>query len=86
MFINYFIARRKFTNLKPGSQVPGYVGYIHQLKYNSGHTYGDETSILQQKYTGFNRSKSDLPQTIKSSDNIDLSLPVDLRPRAKYIN
>lgn len=39
-------ARRNFSNLKPGSQVPGYGGYIHQIKYNNGHTYGDQTHIL----------------------------------------
>lgn len=45
-------ARRNFSNLKPGSQVPGYGGYIHQIKYNNGHTYGDQTHILlNQKYS-----------------------------------
>jgi hypothetical protein len=34
---------------------------------------------LQQKFPGFNRSKSDMP--IKGDDN---SLPVELRPRAKF--
>jgi hypothetical protein len=39
-------ARRNFSNLKRGSQLPGYGGYIHQLKYSNGHTYGDQTHIL----------------------------------------
>ena len=39
-------ARRNFVNLKSGSQVPGYGGYIHQIKYAIGHTYGDQTHIL----------------------------------------
>lgn len=53
-------ARRNFSNLKPGSQVPGYGGYIHQIKYNNGHTYGDQTHILlNQKYS-------------QSVDNFDL--------------
>lgn len=44
-------ARRNFSNLKPGAQVPGYGGYIHQIKYNNGHTYGDQTHILlNQKF------------------------------------
>lgn len=48
-------ARRNFSNLKPGAQVPGYGGYIHQLKFNNGHTYGDQTNILLGR-----RSMSDL--------------------------
>lgn len=48
-------ARRNFSNLKPGSQVPGYGGYIHQIKYNNGHTYGDQTHILlHNKYGSAN--------------------------------
>jgi hypothetical protein len=39
-------ARKNFCNLRPGSQVPGYTGYIHQLKYNQAHTYGDHTHQL----------------------------------------
>jgi hypothetical protein len=35
-----------FCNLRPGSQVPGYTGHIHQLKYNQAHTYGDHTHLL----------------------------------------
>ena len=42
-------ARRNFSNLKPGAQVPGYIGYIHQLKFNTGHTYGDQTHILLKR-------------------------------------
>ena len=49
-------ARKAFTNLKPGSQVPGYTGYIHQYKYNTGHTYGEQTHLLasmQQRSKSF---------------------------------
>ena len=53
-------ARRDFSNLKEGSQVPGYLGYIHQLKYNNGHTYGDQTHLLSHKFPGFNRAKSEI--------------------------
>jgi hypothetical protein len=52
-------ARRSFTNLKEGSQVPGYGGYIHQLKYNNGHTYGDHTHLLSARYPTLSRSNTD---------------------------
>ncbi len=53
-------ARRNFSNLKPGSQVPGYGGYIHQIKYNNGHTYGDQTHILlNQKFSSAGNINTD---------------------------
>ncbi|CAF0727319.1 unnamed protein product [Brachionus calyciflorus] len=63
-------ARRDFSNLKPGSEVPGYGGYIHQFKYNSGHTYGDQTHILAEKF-------SNLRQRHKSA--IDLATSSEMK-------
>ena len=37
--------------------IQSYGGYIHQLKYTNGHTYGDHTHLLANKYE-FNRSKT----------------------------
>jgi hypothetical protein len=62
-------ARRNFSNLKPGAQVPGYGGYIHQLKFNNGHTYGDHTHIL------LNRSVSDLGSLNYSQKTESRNLP-----------
>lgn len=33
------------------SNLPGYCGYTHQLKFNCGHTYGYQTDKLTNKYT-----------------------------------
>jgi hypothetical protein len=71
-------ARRQFSNLKSGSQVPGYGGYIHQFKYNQGHTYGEETKLLAQKYPEMSRSKS------TDHINLNYTLPEELKPRDKY--
>ncbi|KAK6194674.1 hypothetical protein SNE40_000265 [Patella caerulea] len=38
--------RRLFASLKEGTQVPGYRGYIPQLKYRVGKTYGTDTHKL----------------------------------------
>lgn len=57
-------ARRNFSNLKPGSQVPGYGGYIHQFKFNNGHTYGDQTHLLR-------RSVSDLSSFNYNTNNTE---------------
>ncbi|CAG5117326.1 unnamed protein product [Candidula unifasciata] len=42
--------RRAFTGLKDGAEVPGYRGYIPQMKYRVGGTYGHETSALSKEY------------------------------------
>lgn len=47
--------RRAFAALKDGSQVPGYRGYIPQIKYRVGQTYGNDTSDLSQEL-GLQRS------------------------------
>ncbi|ESO92829.1 hypothetical protein LOTGIDRAFT_150295 [Lottia gigantea] len=38
--------RRNFAALKEGTQVPGYKGYVPQLKYRVGKTYGTDTHRL----------------------------------------
>ncbi|BFZ05840.1 hypothetical protein BsWGS_08879 [Bradybaena similaris] len=42
--------RRAFSGLKDGAEVPGYKGYIPQMKYQVGGTYGQETSTLSKEY------------------------------------
>eukprot|EP00745_Piridium_sociabile_P004012 TRINITY_DN123617_c1_g2_i1.p1 TRINITY_DN123617_c1_g2~~TRINITY_DN123617_c1_g2_i1.p1 ORF type:complete len:287 (-),score=43.70 TRINITY_DN123617_c1_g2_i1:64-798(-) len=49
--------RRAFAALKEGTQVPGYRGYIPQIKYRVGQTYGDDTSDLS-KELGLERSST----------------------------
>lgn len=68
-------ARRHFSNLKEGSQVPGYLGYIHQLKYNNGHTYGDQTHLLAGRFEGFNRAKSEINLSQSAGPYIRNPLP-----------
>jgi hypothetical protein len=68
-------ARRDFSNLKEGSQVPGYLGYIHQLKYNNGHTYGDQTHLLAHKFPTFNRAKSEINLSQSAAPFIRNQLP-----------
>ncbi|XP_002739701.1 ciliary microtubule inner protein 2B-like [Saccoglossus kowalevskii] len=41
--------RREFCALKPGTQLPGYRGYIEQYKYHIGDTYGNATNKLSQR-------------------------------------
>jgi len=38
--------RRDFSQLNPGTELPGYRGYIEQYKYHVGDTYGNATKIL----------------------------------------
>ncbi|CAL1545615.1 unnamed protein product [Lymnaea stagnalis] len=42
--------RRAFAGLKDGSEIPGYRGYIPQIKYRVGGTYGADTSALSKEY------------------------------------
>jgi len=49
--------RRAFSGLKDGSEVPGYKGYIPQIKYRVGGTYGNDTNGLSQEY-GMKRSST----------------------------
>lgn len=62
-------ARKNFSNLKDGAQVPGYCGYIHQLKYNNGHTYGEQTHLL-----GRSKSAANLSQSLSSDFGLKSSL------------
>lgn len=69
-------ARRNFSNLKSGSQVPGYGGYIHQIKYNNGHTYGDQTHILlHQKCSSANSIMENYDNIPKKSFKNQLPKP-----------
>ncbi|CAF0782401.1 unnamed protein product [Rotaria sp. Silwood1] len=67
-------ARRQFSNLKDGSQVPKYTGYIHQLRYRHGHTYGEETHRLAKEFPNLVHSKTDIPVV-----KIDQSDPYETR-------
>jgi len=71
-------ARKKFSNLKDGSQVPGYGGYIHQIKYTNGHTYGEQTSLLSRRNGPMSRARSAGPGDILTSSSADF----DVRPLA----
>lgn len=42
--------RRDFAGLKDGTQVPGYRGYIPQIKYRVGKTYGNDTKQLNYEF------------------------------------
>ncbi|PIK41087.1 hypothetical protein BSL78_22054 [Apostichopus japonicus] len=44
--------RRDFSELDPGTQVPGYGGYIEQYKYHVGDTYGNATKNYQRVKVG----------------------------------
>ena len=52
-----------------------YRGYIHQLKYNNGHTYGDQTHLLANKFQGFNRAKSEINISQSAAPYIRNALP-----------
>jgi len=39
------------TRPNKAADLPGYIGYIPQLKYKCGHTYGFETDKLTRRYT-----------------------------------
>lgn len=63
-------ARRQFANLKDGSQLPKYTGYIHQLKYRHGRTYGEETHRLARQFPDMKRLNIDAtaPVIVDHSD------------------
>jgi len=42
--------RRDFAGLKDGTQVPGYRGYIPQIKYRVGKTYGNDTREINYDF------------------------------------
>jgi hypothetical protein len=67
-------ARRNFSNLKHGTQVPGYGGYIHQIKYTNGHTYGDQTKTLADKYNlNMRTSKSAVDLSTRASGELQFA-------------
>lgn len=62
--------RRAFAQLKDGSQVPGYRGYIPQIKYRVGQTYGDDTHDIS-KDLNFRRSNTVIGQVTPEWDSVD---------------
>ncbi|CAF0924639.1 unnamed protein product [Adineta steineri] len=66
-------ARKRFANLKDGSQIPKYTGHIHQIRFRQGHTYGEQTHILSQEPT------SPLKPTQPEEVQYDLSNPYETR-------
>ena len=52
-----------------------YLGYIHQFKYNNGHTYGDQTHLLAHRFPGFNRAKSEVHLSQSAAPYIRNALP-----------
>eukprot|EP00916_Digyalum_oweni_P024461 GHVL01040417.1.p1 GENE.GHVL01040417.1~~GHVL01040417.1.p1 ORF type:complete len:185 (-),score=10.54 GHVL01040417.1:404-958(-) len=66
--------RRAFASLKDGSQVPGYRGYIPQIKYRVGQTYGDDTANLSQEF-GFKRSATVVGVMQPEQDPVGRPLP-----------
>lgn len=79
-------ARRNFSNLKDGSELPGYRGYIHQIKYNSGHTYGNQTSILAKKFPNIKRHNSSLDLTNSTRDSLKPIILSNKLPNANGVN
>lgn len=60
------------------SSIFRYGGYIHQFKYNSGHTYGDQTHILAEKFASIkqrHKSAIDLPLVSSEPRNFRTNLP-----------
>lgn len=66
--------RRAFTSLKDGSQVPGYKGYIPQIKYRVGGTYGNDTSELSNEL-GLQRSATVVGVMQPEPDSVGRPLP-----------
>lgn len=42
--------RRAFVNLRAGSHIPGYNGYLPQFKFTQGKTFGEQTADLSQSF------------------------------------
>ncbi|XP_076455378.1 ciliary microtubule inner protein 2B-like [Babylonia areolata] len=66
--------RRAFAALKDGSQVPGYRGYIPQIKYRVGQTYGNDTSDLSQEL-GLQRSTTVIGVMGPETETVSRPLP-----------
>ena len=45
-----------------------YRGYIHQFKYNSGHTYGEQTHILADKFSSLKKHHKSAYDLTSNSD------------------
>lgn len=66
--------RRTFAALKDGSQVPGYRGYIPQIKYRVGQTYGNDTCDLSQEL-GLERSATVIGVMGTETETVSKPLP-----------
>lgn len=64
--------RRAFAQLKDGSQVPGYRGYIPQIKYRIGQTYGMDTHNISKDFD-FKRSHTVIGTFTPEVDSVDPS-------------
>lgn len=68
-----------------------YRGYIHQLKYNAGHTYGDQTHLLADKFPQLKRHHSSLDfgttgSSLSKGDSLKPILIKNNLPKANGVN
>lgn len=80
--------RRDFSALDPGTQVPGYGGYIEQYKYHVGDTYGNATNKLSKMHVGRHPITSSLPASFnedRSKVGTGLTASVDMSGRRRIL-
>ncbi|PIK35872.1 hypothetical protein BSL78_27299 [Apostichopus japonicus] len=80
--------RRDFSELDPGTQVPGYGGYIEQYKYHVGDTYGNATNKLSKMRVGRHPIVSSLPESF-NQDRVKvgtgLTTSIDMSGRRRVL-
>jgi hypothetical protein len=74
--------RRDFSQLNPGTELPGYRGYIEQYKYHVGDTYGNATKKLSESWRTRHPAYTKSPQNYFDSKTtytgLGLSGPEDV--------
>ncbi|XP_071828608.1 ciliary microtubule inner protein 2B-like [Apostichopus japonicus] len=80
--------RRDFSELDPGTQVPGYGGYIEQYKYHVGDTYGNATNKLSKMRVGRHPIVSSLPESFnqdRAKVGTGLTTSIDMSGRRRVL-